>query len=86
MMGHTYSVMYGLAKNPYDPCRTTSGSSGGSAALVAARCTPFSLGSDVGGSTRAPAHCNGIIGFKGTIERLSGRGASLPTFWGKSSP
>eukprot|EP00351_Strombidinopsis_sp_SopsisLIS2011_P000984 CAMPEP_0116881018 /NCGR_PEP_ID=MMETSP0463-20121206/13074_1 /TAXON_ID=181622 /ORGANISM="Strombidinopsis sp, Strain SopsisLIS2011" /LENGTH=111 /DNA_ID=CAMNT_0004532431 /DNA_START=565 /DNA_END=903 /DNA_ORIENTATION=- len=82
-MGHTRSVIYGEARNPHDPVRTTSGSSGGAGALVAAKCTPLGLGSDIGGSIRAPAHCNGIVGFKGTSERLSSRGARYSTFSGK---
>lgn len=83
MMGHTRSLLYGLAKNPHDPTRTTSGSSGGAGGLVAAKCTPFGLGSDIGGSIRAPAHCNGIVGFKGTAERLSSRGARYASYSGK---
>jgi len=56
MMGHTRSVVYGEGKNPHDPRRSIGGSSGGSAALVAAKCCPLALGSDIGGSIRGPAH------------------------------
>lgn len=65
-VGHTDNNVFGLSKNPYDQDRTVSGSSGGDAALVASRCVPFSIGTDIGGSIRAPAACNGIVGFKPT--------------------
>lgn len=77
--------MYGDGMNPHDPLRTTGGSSGGAGALVAAKCTPFSLGSDIGGSIRWPAACAGIVGFKGTAERLSPNGSTYPSVAGKSS-
>jgi Asp-tRNA(Asn)/Glu-tRNA(Gln) amidotransferase A subunit family amidase len=73
-VGHTDNRVFGLAKNPYDPTRTTSGSSGGDAGLVASKCVPFALGTDIGGSVRAPAACNGILGFKPTSQRSSMRG------------
>jgi len=57
--------------NPYDKSRTCSGSSGGDAALVSKRCVPFAIGTDVGGSIRAPAACTGIVGFKPTPQRNS---------------
>ncbi len=52
--------------NPWDCTRSTGGSSGGDGALVAMKCVPFALGTDVGGSIRSPAAYNGIIGFKPT--------------------
>jgi Asp-tRNA(Asn)/Glu-tRNA(Gln) amidotransferase A subunit family amidase len=66
MMGHTDNTIFGEAKNPYNKDRTCSGSSGGDAGLVAARCVPFSIGTDIGGSVRAPAAACGLVGYKPT--------------------
>ena len=64
--GHTDNRIFGCALNPYDKTRTCAGSSGGDGALVSAKCVPFAIGTDIGGSIRAPAACLGIIGFKPT--------------------
>ena len=73
--------LYGRTNNPWDLDRTSGGSTGGEAALLAARGSPLGLGSDLGGSIRIPCHFCGVSGLKPTSRRLPRRG-SLRTMRG----
>jgi amidase len=71
MDGQSFNDIYGRSNNPWDLARTPGGSSGGTAASLAAGMAFFSIGSDIGGSIRAPAAFCGIYGHKPTLDLVS---------------
>jgi aspartyl-tRNA(Asn)/glutamyl-tRNA(Gln) amidotransferase subunit A len=80
----TFEFAYGPycppTRNPWDHTRTTGGSSGGSAAAVAARMCLGAIGTDTGGSIRIPSACCGVTGLKPTYGRVSCYGV-IPLSW-----
>jgi amidase len=74
----SYNDIHGATNNPWDRTRTPGGSSGGSSAALAAGFGPLSLGSDIGGSLRVPAHFCGICAHKPTHGLVASRGHVPP--------
>jgi len=74
----TFNAVYGTTSNPWDLSRVPGGSSGGSAAAVAAGFAACEYGSDIAGSIRGPAHFCGVYGHKPTCDVVSGRGHAPP--------
>jgi amidase len=74
----SYNEIYGTTNNPFDTGRTPGGSSGGSAAALAAGFGALSFGSDIGGSLRSPAHYCGVYAHKPTFGLVPSRGHTPP--------
>jgi amidase len=74
----SYNDVYGTTNNPWNLGRTPGGSSGGAAAALAAGFVPLELGSDIGGSLRAPAHYCGVFAHKPSLDLIPQRGAGYP--------
>lgn len=66
-MPYTEAPLFGRTPNAYDATRTAGGSSGGAAVACAAGIGPLAVATDAGGSTRIPAACNGVVGFKQSL-------------------
>lgn len=81
----TYNEIFGTTNNPWDLKRTPGGSTGGGAAALAAGLSYLSLGSDLGGSIRVPAHFCGIYGHKPTLNLIPTQG-QIPPLSGPPHP
>lgn len=77
--GHTFNPVFGITRNPWDERLSAGGSSGGSAAALAAGCVWLATGNDLGGSLRTPASFNGVVGLRPSPGRVP-RGARLQAF------
>mmetsp|Transcript_34149 Transcript_34149/g.50185 ORF Transcript_34149/g.50185 Transcript_34149/m.50185 type:complete len:617 (+) Transcript_34149:99-1949(+) len=78
MLPECHNNIWGTTRNPWNLSRTCGGSSGGEGALVAMKCVPLALGSDVGGSIRIPSTFCGVVGFKPTTTRVPNSGSMKP--------
>ena len=78
---HTNNFLFGEGKNPHNKLRSPGGSSGGDAGMIAFRCVPVGIGSDIGGSLRWPPAFCGIYGFKPSNHRMPtiGKSSALRT-------
>jgi len=74
----SFNPIYGVTRNPWNLDYSPGGSSGGSAASLAAGYVPLEIGSDIGGSVRVPSHFCGVFGHKATYGLIPVRGQSLP--------
>lgn len=74
----SFNPVYGRTNNPHDTSRSPGGSSGGSAAVVAAGMVPCEFGTDIGASVRVPAHFCGVFGHKPSWGLVSKRGHDHP--------
>ena len=80
MMFESFNNFWDLTRNPWNLKRSSGGSSGGEAALVASRCVQMAIGNDVGGSVRGPACFNGLVGFKPSATRSTLLGSMRPRY------
>jgi amidase len=78
---HTYNPVFGTTTNPYDPSRSTGGSSGGVAAAIAAGIQPAGDASDMGGSIRTPASFCNLVGLRPSAGRVELGSGSDPWAW-----
>jgi len=82
----THSRMWGVTRNPWNTNFDVGGSSGGSAAAVAAGLTPWATGSDIGGSIRVPASCCGVVGYLPPFGRIPVAGVWGRDDWSRVGP
>jgi amidase len=82
----SFNEIYGTTNNPWDLSRTPGGSTGGGAAALAAGFSFLSIGSDIGGSIRIPAHFCGVYGHKTSLNIIPRQGHIPPPPWRLTSP
>lgn len=78
MTADSHNYIFGRTLNPHNLSVTAGGSSGGEGALSALRGSVLGVGTDIAGSIRIPAHCNGVIGFKPSTRRIPYSGQTAP--------